>query len=310
LGIWCSGTTSIQNDLTALQTAITQYGDKFAKLVIGISVGSEDLYRNSATGVANKAGVGADPKVVAGFISQVRSTIKGTSLASVPVGHVDTWDVWGNSSNAAVVDAIDFLGTDAYPFFESNRGDNSIGQAVPLWNQALQASLAAANGKPVWITETGWPYDGPNWGQAVPSTANAKTYWDEVGCSLFGKMNTFWFTLRDTNPDDKNQFAITDNLSTTPRFNLTCPAVQASASTTTSSSTASATGSSSSSAVGGGSPGSSEASNSTDGSSSSSGTTTNSGATTSATGNAASSASASISFMSGLVLAAAALFAL
>ena len=157
LGIWCSGTASIQNDLTALSTAIKQYGTKFTDLVVGISVGSEDLYRNSATGVTNKAGVGADPSIVAGFISQVRSTIKGTSLGNVPVGHVDTWDVWGNSSNKAVLDAIDFLGVDAYPYFESNRGNNSIENALALWNEAYQAATAAANGKPVWITETGWP---------------------------------------------------------------------------------------------------------------------------------------------------------
>jgi glucan endo-1,3-beta-D-glucosidase len=243
LGIWCSGTTTIQNDLDALSKAISQYGDDFAKLVVGISVGSEDLYRNSVTGVTNKAGVGADPDVVLGFINQVRDTIKGTVLESAPVGHVDTWDVWGNSSNKAVLDAIDFLGTDAYPYFESNKGNNSIENALTLWNEALDATKAAAGGKPIWITETGWPASGPAWGLGEASVDNAKTYWDEVGCSLFGKTNTWWFTLRDTNPADEAQFAITSDLSTTPLFNLTCPAVKATASASASGSSASATGS-------------------------------------------------------------------
>lgn len=47
LGIWCSGTETIENELTAIQNAIDQYGQEFADLVVGISVGSEDLYRLS-----------------------------------------------------------------------------------------------------------------------------------------------------------------------------------------------------------------------------------------------------------------------
>ena len=172
LGIWCSGTTSIQNDVDALKKAITQYGKKFTDLVVGISVGSEDLYRNSATGVSNKAGIGADPSIVAKFIGQVRSAVKGTLLEKTPIGHVDTWDVWGNSSNKAVVDAIDFLGTDAYPYFESNKGDNSIDNALTLWNEAYDATKAAANGKPVWITETGWP--------SVRSTFPSLVIWEKM----------------------------------------------------------------------------------------------------------------------------------
>lgn len=38
---------------------------------------------------------------------------------------------------------------------------------------------------------------GPTSGQAVPSTANAQTYWDQVGCKLFGTTNTYWYTLND-----------------------------------------------------------------------------------------------------------------
>jgi len=243
LGIWCSGTTTIQNDLDALSKAIQQYGQEFADLVVGISVGSEDLYRNSVTGVTNKAGVGADPEVVANFIKQTRDSVKGTLLEGVPIGHVDTWDVWGNATNKPVLDAIDFLGTDAYPYFQSNKGNNSIENAVNLWTEALEASQAAANGKPVWITETGWPTSGETWGMGVPSVENAKRFWDEVGCTLFGKINTWWYILRDSNPANTALFAITDNLSTTPKFNLTCPAVKPSASSSASAGAASSTGS-------------------------------------------------------------------
>ncbi|KIV99004.1 uncharacterized protein PV09_09283 [Verruconis gallopava] len=305
LGIWCSGTTTIQNDLDALSSALNQYGSDFANLVVGISVGSEDLYRNSATGVANKAGVGADPSVVAGFISQVRDTVKGTLLENTPIGHVDTWDVWGNSSNKAVLDAIDFLGVDAYPYFESNKGNNSIENALTLWDEAMQAVTAAAGGKPIWITETGWPATGPDWGEGVPSVANAKTYWDEVGCTLFGKTNTWWYTLRDSNPADEAQFAITDNLSTTPKFNLTCPPQKAATTGTTTGSTTSATGSITN--------GTSPATGGESGSSSSSSSSSAAGSSGSAVASASGSGSASIaphSLLAAVILVAATIFAL
>lgn len=32
---------------------------------------------------------------------------------------------------------------------------------------------------------------------AVASVNNALTYWRQVGCSLFGKRNTFYYTLYD-----------------------------------------------------------------------------------------------------------------
>lgn len=297
LGIWCSGTTTIQNDLDALSKAISQYGEDFTKLVIGISVGSEDLYRNSETGVANKAGVGAQPETVANFIKQTRDSIKGTPLEGTPIGHVDTWDVWGNVTNKPVLDAIDFLGTDAYPFYQTNKGDNSIDQAYKLWSEALEATVAAANGKDVWVTETGWPTSGDAWGQAIPSIENAKRFWDEVGCTLFGKINTWWYILSDNNPVNDVLFGVAPSLTTTPAYNLTCPAVSPSASSSASSATASSTGS-----VTG--VGSSPATGGESGAS-----TSSSAAGASASGNGA-GALAPASFVAAIVLAAAAVFVL
>jgi glucan endo-1,3-beta-D-glucosidase len=231
LGIWCSGTTTIENELAALTSALSNYGDDFAKLVVGISVGSEDLYRDSATGIANKAGVGNGPDAIVNFIKDTRNAIADTPLKSVPIGHVDTFDVWGNSSIKPVLEAIDFLGTDAYPYFESSKGNNSIEHAKTLFDNDFSAAKAASGGKPVWITETGWPTAGPNWGDAVPSVQNAQKYWDQVGCELFGKTNTWWYTMYDSNSADAATFAVTDNFSTTPKYNLTCPAPSASSGT-------------------------------------------------------------------------------
>lgn len=223
LGIWTSGTNNINNELTALKKAVDKYGKSFTDLVIGMSIGSEDLYRVSVTGITNKAGVGAGPDVLLGFINDYKKAFANTGLASVPVGHVDTWDAWTNSSNKAVLDAVDWVGVDEYPYYENGKG-NDIKNSGALFDRAFNAVAGVAGNKPIWVTETGWPATGPNWDLAVPSVENAKYYWDEVGCrKLFNKVPTFWYTLRDSNPDNKMKFAITNNLSTTPLFNLTCP---------------------------------------------------------------------------------------
>src|SRR5262249_23592299 len=58
-----------------------------------------------------------------------------------------------------------------------------------------------------------------------PSVDNAARYWRDIGCGrLFGRDNVWWYNLRDSNPDNKEKFAIDESLSTTSSFNLSCPA--------------------------------------------------------------------------------------
>lgn len=298
LGIWASGTTSIANELTALSTGLSNLGDDFASLVIGISIGSEDLYRNSATGVANDAGIGADPSVIVGFIKDYKSKFAGTKLANVPIGHVDTWDAFTNSSNSAVLDAVDWLGVDEYPYYQTG-DDNTIENSATLFKNAYDAVVGVAGGKTVWVTETGFPYTGKTWDKAVPSVANAKTYWDEVGCAqLFNKVPTFWYNFVEDNGANAQKFAISDNESSTPRFNLTCPATTSddanstsTSSTASSSATGSASGSLNGTATGSGSSATSTGSSS--GTSSGSASGSGSGSTT-GSGSSASSSSSSV----------------
>lgn len=157
LGLWASGGEGgIEAEITALKSAISKFGTDFTSLVAGISVGSEDLYRVSPTGIAAKSGLGADPATVASYIGLVRKAIAGTSLSGASVGHVDTWTAWVNATNQPVIDACDWIGMDAYPYFQSSEA-NGISAGANLFNDALSATQSAVGGKPVWITETGWP---------------------------------------------------------------------------------------------------------------------------------------------------------
>ncbi|KAI0014373.1 glycoside hydrolase family 17 protein [Xylariaceae sp. FL0662B] len=232
LGLWTSaGDTSFANELLALKAAIEQYGSDLGKIVDGISVGSEDLYRNSPQGIAAGSYVGTNPDTIARYIKETRDAISGTALEGAPIGHVETWTAWANSSNQAVIDACDWLGMDAYPYFQDTMA-NDISKSSSLFQDALGQTKAAAGGKSVWITETGHPVSGKTVGQSVASVENAEDYWKTVGCPLFGQTNVWWYTLQDAAPDTPNpSFGIVGNkLTTKPLFDLSCDDVKPSSS--------------------------------------------------------------------------------
>jgi glucan endo-1,3-beta-D-glucosidase len=236
LGLWASGDT-FTNELTALKSAISQYGSSFADLVVGISVGSEDLYRISPTGIAAGSGAGQSPDVLVEYIGQVRSAISGTSLSSKPVGHVDTWNVYVNSSNSEVISNCDFLGLDEYPYYQTT-DTNTIGNSSFLFFQAYDRVAAVAGGKPIWITESGWPVSGPTSNLAVASVDDAAEYWQGVACALENRgINFWWYILADEGSSPS--FGVSNNGS--PLYNLACNSTAGYTSTSSQSSTATST---------------------------------------------------------------------
>jgi glucan endo-1,3-beta-D-glucosidase len=111
LGLWASASSEVfQNELDALSSAIETYGSALTDLIVGISVGSEDLYRSSAQGIENESGLGEGPDVLVDYIQRTRSVIAGTTASAATIGHVDTWNDWVNVSNTAVIDAVDWIG--------------------------------------------------------------------------------------------------------------------------------------------------------------------------------------------------------
>ncbi|KAF3053626.1 hypothetical protein E8E11_008665 [Didymella keratinophila] len=227
LGLWASaGQESFNNEIAALKAAISQYGTAFTDLVVGISVGSEDLYRVSPDGAGGNPGAG--PDVLVSYIKQVRDAIAGTPLSGAKLGHVDTWQVYVNASNSAVIDNLDWIGMDAYPYFQGTFA-NSIGNGGDLFFDAYNQTVAATKGKPVWVTETGWPVSGETVNQAVPSADNARIYWEDVTCKLVNdNVNLYYYILQDVqwgNPSPS--FGIKpggDLAQVSPLFDLSCPA--------------------------------------------------------------------------------------
>ncbi|KAI1438374.1 glycoside hydrolase family 17 protein [Xylaria sp. CBS 124048] len=221
LGLWISGgPQSIANEITALETAIKQYGTAFTNLVVGISVGSEDLYRDAS------GEVGTSPAYLLQCISKVRNAIANTPLAGTPIGHVDTYDSFLNGTNSAVIPAIDWVGFDGYPYWETTQA-NSIADATTRFYDGYSKTVALAGNKPVWVTETGWPVAGNKSNLAVASAANARSYWQQIACSLIQKgVNLFWYDLQEsqfgTASPDFGIYGAGDLGVVQPRYQLTC----------------------------------------------------------------------------------------
>ncbi|KAI1170453.1 glycoside hydrolase family 17 protein [Nemania sp. FL0916] len=222
LGLWISGNTAaVNNEITALKAAISKYGTKFTNLVIGISVGSEDLYRDAAPGE-----VGTSPQYLLDCIKKVRAAIAGTALAGAPIGHVDTYDSFLNGTNKAVIPAIDWVGFDGYPYWETTKA-NSISDAMTRFYDGYDKTVKLAGSKPVWVTETGWPITGKTNNLAVASAANARTYWQKIACGLIAKkVNLFWYDLQEsqwgTASPDFGIYGAGDLGTLTPRYSLAC----------------------------------------------------------------------------------------
>ncbi|KAI6353449.1 hypothetical protein MCOR25_008996 [Pyricularia grisea] len=221
LGLWVSGgTQAIENELAALRKAIDQYGTAFTSLVVGISVGSEDLYRNTNNEV------GVDAAYLLNCIQRTRDLIRGTALANVPVGHVDTYNAFLDGRNAAVIPAIDFIGFDGYPYWEQTL-PNSIDNGRERFYDGLNKTIAISQGKPVWITETGWPVVGKQINQAVASAQNARKYWQDVACSLVrSNINIWWYNLQESQwgqaETDFGIYGAGDLFSINPYYDLSC----------------------------------------------------------------------------------------
>ena len=194
LGLFASqGDANFTKETSALDTAINTYKTKFTDLIYGISVGSEDLYRTSTN---NPDNVGDSVANIQKYIGWTRQVLAKHSL-SKPVGHVDTWQMWLSPKyGQQLLPNVDFVGMDDYPYWESTAVNVSAANVTGTYAMVV----AGVKGKPVWITETGWPVNGPanSSDPAKPGLSPASQYWQSVGCGwAFGKINTWWYTYND-----------------------------------------------------------------------------------------------------------------
>ncbi len=118
------------------------------------AVGNEVLYREDLP----------KEKLIA-YLKQVKA-----ALPDIPVGYVDAY--YEFTQHPELCELSDVILANCYPYWEGCQLEYSLMYMKQMYHQAK----AAANGKPVIITETGWPSQGQALEAAVPSTENAIKY--------------------------------------------------------------------------------------------------------------------------------------
>jgi glucan 1,3-beta-glucosidase len=121
------------------------------------------------------------------FIQEVKSRIPG-----IPVGYVDAY--YEFTHRPAITAVCDVVLCNCYPFWEGCPFEHSLAYMQQMYQQAA----AAANGKPVLITETGWPSQGESLRGAQPDWQHARDYF--INTQLWAAQNdipVFYFSSFD-----------------------------------------------------------------------------------------------------------------
>lgn len=115
------------------------------------------------------------------YIERVKAALPG-----VRVGYVDAYYLF--ELHPRITAACDVLLTNCYPFWEGCPLDQSLAYMQSMYRR----TQSVAQGKPVIISETGWPNKGSNFWGAVPSKDAAMRYFldtcdwvDQDGIDLF-----------------------------------------------------------------------------------------------------------------------------
>jgi len=121
------------------------------------------------------------------YINQVKQAVP-----EIPVSYAD---VYGELlSHPKIINAVDIVLVNYYPYWEGININSAVA-AINGWHEQV---TAAANGKQVIVSETGWPSAGNQIGNAIPSLANASFYFlNFVSWARANDVDYFYFEAFD-----------------------------------------------------------------------------------------------------------------
>lgn len=140
------------------------------------AVGNEVLYREDLS----------EEELLA-HIAEVKA-----ALPETPVGYVDAY--YEFVQRPSVADACDVILCNCYPYWEGT----DFNYAFEHMRHMHHLATEAGKGKPVIITETGWPSQGEGLGNAQPNRENAMKYF--INTHLWASddnIQTFYFSSFD-----------------------------------------------------------------------------------------------------------------
>ena len=114
------------------------------------------------------------------------------AVTGVPVGYVDAYFLF--EDHPRVTDACEIILANCYPFWEGCPAEHSLLYMKEMYRRAVQV----AGGKPVVVSETGWPNIGTATDGATPSLENAIKYFvDTCKWAEEDGIDVFYFSAFD-----------------------------------------------------------------------------------------------------------------
>jgi glucan 1,3-beta-glucosidase len=171
VGVWLED--NLENNEKELQNAIKIAQAGHADM---LAVGNEVMLREEMT----------DTQLV-DYINRAKEGAPG-----VKVGYVDAYYLF--EDYPLVADACDVIFANCYPFWEGYPAEHALVYMKNMYSRAVNV----ANGKPVIVSETGWPDQGTAEGAAVPSFENAIRYFvDTYHWAEKENVDIFYFSSFD-----------------------------------------------------------------------------------------------------------------
>ena len=149
VGAWLG--SDVEKNQTEVEGLLKLAKDGYVDIA---AVGNEVLYRNDLT-----------KNELLEYLKEVKSQIEG-----IPVGYVDAY--YEFTRHPELVEACDVILSNCYPFWEGTSIEHSLNHMQQMYYQVKNV----ANGKPIIISETGWPSKGESLRGAHPSPENALKY--------------------------------------------------------------------------------------------------------------------------------------
>ena len=142
------------------------------------AVGNEVLYRNDLT-----------LEELLTYIKRVKAALAGLDI---PVGYVDAY--YEFSRHPELVEHTDVILANLYPYWEGCPIEYALGHMQAMYGQVVDA----AQGKPIIITETGWPSEGGSLKGAVAGAEAAMKYFiDAIQWTKTNDIPIFYFSSFD-----------------------------------------------------------------------------------------------------------------
>ena len=142
------------------------------------AVGNEVLYRNDLS-----------LEELLGYIKRVKEALSGLDI---PVGYVDAY--YEFARHPELVENSDVVLANLYPYWEGCPIEYALGHMQAMYGQAVDA----AQGKPIIITETGWPSEGGGLKGALTGPEAAMKYFiDTIRWTNENKIPIFYFSSFD-----------------------------------------------------------------------------------------------------------------